>query len=105
LLGPRFEIAASSSLLSQIRFQLFVDVDEGGGQGDTIGNREGKSVGLAGAVIGVLTENDHFDLVDRDAIEGVENKPGERIDGAVFVFLFDELGQVGKIRLIKLILQ
>lgn len=105
LLGPAFKVARPWHFHSQIGFDFFVNIDERRRRYDAVRNREGEAVGLAGAVVGILAEDDDPYLIDRDAIEGVENKFWGRVDGAVFIFVFDKFGEFSKIGFIKLIFQ
>lgn len=45
--------------------EAFVDVFEGGWCGSRWADGEAKAVGLIDVVIGILTENNHFDFVER----------------------------------------
>jgi len=61
--GPVFEVAAFRNIGADIAFDLLVDILEGWWLTDAIRYREGKAVGLAGAMVGVLPEDDHFHLI------------------------------------------
>jgi hypothetical protein len=54
---------------------------------------EAKAAGLTGAVIGVLSENDDFHLVERTFVEGAKNLRRRRIDPAGDIFAADKFPQ------------
>jgi hypothetical protein len=53
-------------------------------------------------MVGVLSEDDHFHLVERAQAEGIENALSGRIAGVLPVLLPHGIGEVGKVRLVKL---
>ena len=66
---------------------------------------EGEPLRLAGLVVGVLAEDDDLHLVERRAVERLENPAGRRVDDAVGVGGLDERREFGEIRLVELLLQ
>ena len=57
-------------------------------------------------MIGVLAQQDDFDLIDGGGVEGVEDEPARRINGgAAHSLCFEEGGDLQEIRLCKLLLQ
>ena len=67
LLGPPHQVAMVRNLKVRYAvFQLFVHVPEAGRDGHTHSHTEAHPVSLVGAVVGVLTEDNHLHL--RDAI-------------------------------------
>ena len=72
-----------------------------GGGGVSSADGEAKSAGLSGAVIGVLPENDDFDLVEGTFVEGAKNLRRRRIDSARGIFAADEFSQLPEIGLFE----
>ena len=105
LFGTVLETAGSRGCFTKIGVDFLINVNQRWRQRDAIGNRERKAVGLTGAVVGVLAENNDFDLGDRDAIESVENKSGGWIDSAVLVLTFNKFSQILEVRFVKLIFE
>lgn len=68
-------------------------------------NVEAEPLGLSRLVVGVLSDDDDLDPVERRAVEGFEDLAGRRIDGAVAVGRLDETGQAGEIGFFELGLQ
>ena len=70
--------------------KFFIDVLQGGRDVDARTDGEGQAVRLSFAVVGVLAEDDGFDLAKFGGFEGVEDVGGRRIDGLpAFAFGFD----------------
>ena len=57
-------------------------------------------MGLVGAVVGILSNDDDFELLERRAFKGVENAVVGWVDGdAGFAFLGDVIQGLFKVRL------
>ena len=81
--------------------KFFVDVLQGGRDVDAQTDGKGQSVRLSFAVVGVLAEDDGFDLAKFGGFEGVEDVGGRRIDGLpAFAFGFDGVDDVSEIGLL-----
>lgn len=87
---PMIQIAGFGRRFTNISLDFFINILQGGRKGDAVGDRKRKTVGLARAMIGVLTKDDDLDLVDRQTVERVENKLGWRIDSGFLIFLMNE---------------
>ena len=79
---------------AEVVAQLLVDVDERWRQGDTVTDGEAQAVCLAGAVVGVLPEDDHAGVGVRRQVEGGEHLVGRRVDPVVLAFGAHERLQV-----------
>lgn len=103
LVGPAGEGAGGEGYLrAEVAVDLFDDVDQRGWNGDALRHREAESHGLSRLVIGILTEDDGFDLVERRAVEGVEYLVAGRITGVLLPLGNEEvleLGEVGRLKL------
>ena len=88
--------------LAQVLLYFLIDIDEGGGHGDAFRHREAKSHGLPRLVIGVLTDDDHFHLVERTKVEGIEDEPARRIARITAILLAHQMGETGEIVFLKL---
>ena len=71
---------------AQVGLELLVDVLQGRGDGDTLLHGKGQPVGLTGAVIGVLAQDDDLHLVIVGEAEGVEQVLPRGIDGTGGIF-------------------
>ena len=81
--------------------KFFIDVLQGGRDVDARTDGKGQSVRLSFAVVGVLAEDDGFDLAKFGGFEGVEDVGGRRIDGLpAFAFGFDGVDDVSEIGLL-----
>ena len=67
LLCPRCEVAVAGGGDAEVVDELAVDVEQGPGQRPHVRrHREGESDGVAGGGVGVLADDEHPDLVERD---------------------------------------
>jgi hypothetical protein len=82
-----------------IGVEFFEDIDQGRGRGDAFGYGKAQPMGLAGAVIRVLAQQDDLDLIDGGGVKGVENETTRRINADPAHFLRfqkgDDLQEVG----------
>lgn len=98
LLGPVSEVAVVGDGHTDILTQFFKDIDEGGWRGDGFLDGEAEAVGLAGAMVGVLSQQDDLDLIEGSSVEGVEDKAAGRIDRPVaHLFVFEQGGDLAEI--------
>ncbi|MNV09210.1 hypothetical protein D3C71_996990 [compost metagenome] len=80
LIGPALQVTMVGDVDVQVALELFIDVHQRRWRRHAGLHREAQTVGLARAVIGILTEDHHLDLVQRRGIERVENHRPRRID-------------------------
>ena len=72
LLSPTSQIASRWYGRARVALYLSKDVAKGRGKGDTIIDREAKTVCLPWFVVGVLPYEHHLHLIKRTEIEGIE---------------------------------
>ena len=102
---PFFQVAALRHRNVQVVMQLREYIDKGWRGSDAVGDGKAEAVCLAGIVVGVLSDNDRFNFVQRALVEGGKNFRAWRIDDE-FLFLFDQgLFQMLKVGHIKLVLE
>ncbi len=53
--------------------EFFVDIAQGRRDTNASLHRKGESVSLSSTVVGILSKNDHFDLIKGSGVEGVED--------------------------------
>lgn len=98
LLGPTFEVAAGEGgLMSQVAFDFFINVLDGGRQAHPGIDGKAESVGLPLFVIGILAEDHDFDLIEGGEIKGTKNKFGGRIDRRSLIFSSHKVGKLCEI--------
>ena len=102
LVCPALEIACLGRSFSQVRSDFFVDIDKRRGNSDVIGDRKAETIGLTRAVIGVLTNDDDFNIVKGAVIKGIENKLWRGIDRGGLIFFSNKVGKLFKVWLVKL---
>ena len=105
LVGPTGEVAVGRQGLAEVGLNLLEDVDQRGRHRHTRSHREAHAVGLPRLVVGVLTDDDHLDLMEGTMVEGVENLPRRGIDGGAGVLVAYEGGQLLKVGLVELRLE
>ncbi|MOA30874.1 hypothetical protein D3C78_1519950 [compost metagenome] len=87
----------------QVALEFFIDIEQRRWRGDAWLHRKAQAMGLARAVIRVLPENHHLDLVQRRRIQRVENqRPWRENFLARGMFLAQEFAQFGHVRLVEL---
>ena len=99
---PTGEVATLWYGSARFRLYLLKDVPERWRKWYAVLNGEAKSVCLPVAMVGVLPQNDHLNVVERCLVEGIEDEPCRRkaLHGAVL--LADEVGQLPEVWLLKL---
>ena len=106
LFRPVGEVAMAGDGHADVLVQLFEDVDKGGGRWNTFLDGETQAVGLAGAVVGVLSQQDDLDLVEGGCVEGVEDKATGGIDRFVaHLFVFEQGGDLGEVGFAKFLFE
>ena len=105
LLSPTGQVARGRNRLAQVVLYLLEDVLQRRRKRHSVGNGEAQSLRLTRFVVRVLTYYHHLHLVERTQIEGVEDEATRRIAGLGGVFLAHEVGELGEVRLLKLLLQ
>lgn len=74
LVGPACEIARGGGYLrAEVIVDFFDDVDQRGRYGNSLRYGETEAMGLPRLVVGVLTEDDHFHLVEGSVVESGED--------------------------------
>ena len=103
LVGPALQVAVVGDVDVQVALELFIDVHQRRRRRHARLHREAQTVGLARAVVRVLAEDHHLDLVQRRRVERVENHRARRIDFlAGRLLLAQELAQLGHVGLVEL---
>ena len=103
-LRPRREVAGRGPRQPEVGLQLRVDVLQGRWRADAGGNGEAEPHRLSGAVIGILAEDHHADVVERRQRERVEDAVGRRVEAAPGRDLGDEeLAQLRHVGLLELV--
>ena len=99
---PTGEVATLWYGSTRFRLYLLKDVPERWRKWYAVLNREAKSVCLPVAMVGVLPQDDHLNVVERCLVEGIEDEPCRRkaLHGAIL--LADEVGQLPEVWLLKL---
>ena len=105
MIGPGLQAAVVRDLAAKIRLELLEDIQQRRRRLNAWQNREGKSVRLAGAMIGILTEYDHLRIGIARIMKCIEDRVHVRIDMMGTVFLDQELPQLTIIRLLQLRIQ
>lgn len=105
LLGPAVEVPAGGYRSVQVAGDLLEDVLQRGRERDAVRHREAEAVGLALPVVGVLTDDDDLQLVERTLVESPEDVARARKDPSGGVLLPDEIGQFPEIGLVEFGLQ
>lgn len=87
LFGPAVEVAARGNRRAGVVGYLLEDVLQRGWERHAVRHGETESVGLSFAVIGVLSDDYHFEFVERAFVEGTKNvaSSGEYPAGSVFL--------------------
>lgn len=102
LLGPTGEIARCGDRCTKVGLNLLEDILQRGRKLDTVLNRETQSVCLSWLVIGVLTDNHHFHLVERTQVKGIKYQFAWGIARSSLILLSHSLSKLRKVRLFKL---
>ena len=102
LLGPPVEVTRGGDRRPGIVGDLLEDVLQRGREGDAVGHREAESVGLPGSVVGVLSDDDDLQPLERTLVEGAEYVAAPGIDAAGGILLAHEVRQCGEIGLLEL---
>ena len=102
LMSPTGEVATLWYWSTRFRLYLLKDVPERWRKWYAVQNGEAKSVCLPVAMVGVLPQDDHLNVVERRLVEGIEDEPCRReaLHGAIL--LADEVGQLPEVWLLKL---
>ena len=100
LLGPVLQIAVvGRTEAGNILRQLFVDIQQRGGNGNALAHGKCQSVCLLRAVVWVLPENHRTYLAELGGTESVEYVGGRRIDGlsgqAFLSYAVDDMLKIG----------
>ena len=89
---------------SQIGFHFLVDIDQTGRWSHSGLYGETESVGLSGAVVGILTQNHHFHFIEGGPIQCRENLLARGKDSLSLLFLPEKKSaQIGHVGFFKFI--
>ena len=102
LLGPAVEVAALRHGHPRIVVHLLEDVLQRRRERHSVAHREAEPVGLTLAVVGVLTYDNHLQIVEGALVECAEYVAACGKDPARRVFVADELRQLGEIGFVEL---
>ena len=102
LLGPTGKIARCGDRRTKVGLNLLEDILQRGRKLDTVLNRETQSVGLSWLMIGVLTDNHHFHLVERTQVKGIEYQFAWGIARVLLILGSNRIGEPDKIILVEL---
>ena len=99
---PTGEVATLWYGSARLRLYLLKDIPERRRKGNAVLNGEAKSVCLPVAMVRVLPQDDHLNVVERRLVEGIEDEPCRRkaLHGAIL--LADEVSQLPEVWLLKL---
>jgi len=98
LTGPMGQIAMPGMAKGEIALKFLVDIDQGCRDPDAFRDGEAETHGLARLMIGILSEDDHLDLVKWGRIKGIEDQGTGRVDCfAVLPGLDQELPDLAKV--------
>ena len=101
--GPVFEVRPAAHPDAEVGFDFPEDVDQRGRGGHAVRHGEGQAHRLAGAVVGILAEDDDFHLREGRELESPENLAAGRIDGLPGGFFsMQETRQRGEVRFLEL---
>mgnify|MGYP007078628893 CR=1 FL=1 len=101
LLGPAVEVAARGNRRAGVVGYFLEDVLQRGWERHAVRHGETESVGLSFAVIGVLSDDYHFEFVERAFVESPEDVAAARVDAVRGIFLPYELRKGGEIRFLE----
>ena len=90
---PTGQIAVFCRRNREVHFQLLIDILQRRREGNAVRHREAEAVGLPGAVVGILADDDDLQFVEGAFVEGPEDIAAARVDASRGVFLPDEIGQ------------
>ena len=80
---------------------LLEDVLQRGRERHAVAYREAEPVGLPGAVVGILADDDDLQFVEGAFVEGPEDIAAARVDAVRGIFLPYELRKGGEIRFLE----
>ena len=103
LLGPSCKVTFfGRNGNTQVAVYLFDDVHQRRRYSDTVTHREAEPVSLTRFVVGVLSYDDSFDLIERGKIESIEYITTCGVALVLLTFGYKELFQLSKIGRLKL---
>ena len=101
LLGPAVEVARRGDGCPGVVGNLLEDVLQRGWERHAVAYREAEPVGLSGAVVGILADDDDLQFVEGAFVEGPEDIAAARVDAVRGIFLPYELRKGGEIRFLE----
>lgn len=102
LLGPVRKITMPGNGHTDVLVQLLEDIDEGWGWRNGFLDGEAETVGLAGTMVRVLSQQNDLDLIERGRIESVEDEAAGGIDRpAAHPFVFEQGGDLAEIGFVE----
>ncbi|CAH0321498.1 hypothetical protein SRABI112_05338 [Pseudomonas mediterranea] len=103
LVGPALQVAVVGDVDVQVALQFLEDIHQRRRRGYARLHRKAQAMGLARAVVRVLTEDHDLDLVQWRGIEGIEDQRSRRVDlFAGGVLLAQEFAQLCHVGLVEL---
>ena len=105
LLGPAIEIARSGDRRTDVGGYLLKDILQRGGMWHSVSHREAETMRLSRTVVGVLTNDNHLQLIERTFIEGTKDVATARIDAARGILLLHKTYQLLEVGFRKLLLE
>ena len=105
LFGPSCEIATRWDGCAEVLLNLLEDILQRRWKQHTVLYGEAQTMCLSWLVVGVLSDDDHLDLVEGTEVEGIEDERARRIARTHPVFLTDGSGELGEVGFVELLLQ
>jgi hypothetical protein len=97
--GPGIEAAVRRRIDPEVVAELLVDVHQRRRRGHTLSHREAEAVGLAGAVVRILSEDHDLHRLERGEVQRREHVLVRRVHRRPSPLGGDELLQLGPVRL------
>ena len=105
LFSPARQVAREWYGRAEVLLNFLEDVLQRGRKLDAVLHREAESVSLTRLMVGILSDDDHLDLVEGTKVEGVEDERTWRIACRRPIFLTDSSSELSEVRFVELTLQ
>ena len=103
LTSPTAEIATHRDRSSRLSLYLLEDITQRGREFHAIVDTKAQAMSLSYPMVGVLSQDDHLDLVKWCTVEGIEDKVSGRKAKARGVFGMNKTDELAKVRFGKLV--